>query len=156
MLYRWLPRVFGCHCRSDRSFHYNGHQFPLCARCTGELIGIIFSMILFWFWKPSIIISFFMLIPLILDGVIQRLSSYESTNFKRLITGSLFGIGLMSLLTHSTITAFKFGISFGQILRAKQYKYKLKALNCTRSWVLFYSLLKIANPVMQNAARQIC
>ena len=119
MIYRWLPIVFGCHCRSDRSFHHNGHQFPLCARCTGELIGIIVGVVLFYFWKPTIIISLAMMVPLILDGFIQRLTSYESTNFRRLFTGFLFGIGLMSLLAQSTIIVFRFGINYGQTLRIR-------------------------------------
>ena len=40
-LYQWLPIVFGCHCRADRSFFWRGRQFPLCARCTGELAGFL-------------------------------------------------------------------------------------------------------------------
>ncbi|WP_334117834.1 DUF2085 domain-containing protein [uncultured Oscillibacter sp.] len=39
-LWRWLPILFGCHCRPDRSFHFrDGTPFPICARCTGELAG---------------------------------------------------------------------------------------------------------------------
>ena len=34
-LYQWLPIVFGCHCREDRSFHIREERFPICARCTG-------------------------------------------------------------------------------------------------------------------------
>ena len=41
-LWRWLPILFGCHCRPDRSFHFrDGTPFPICARCTGELAGIL-------------------------------------------------------------------------------------------------------------------
>ena len=41
-LWRWLPIIFGCHCRPDRSFHFrDGTPFPICARCTGELAGIL-------------------------------------------------------------------------------------------------------------------
>ena len=119
IIYRWLPRIFGCHCRYDRSFHYNGHQLPLCARCTGELIGIIISIILFWFWKPSVIASLAMMLPLILDGSIQRLTKYESTNIKRLITGILFGIGLTSIFVQTTMMAFSFGIEYGKTLKSK-------------------------------------
>ena len=114
--YRWLPRVFGCHCRSDRSFHYKGHKFPICARCTGELLGILGSTIIFWFWSPNVIISIIMMFPLIIDGFIQVLTKYESTNFKRLLTGILFGMGLASLFAQSTIMAFNFGIEIGRLL----------------------------------------
>ena len=102
--YLWLPRIFGCHCRSDRSFHYKGRKFPICARCTGELLGILGSVIIFWLWRPNII----------LDGFIQALTKYESTNVRRLFTGILFGIGLASLFAQSTMVAFEFGIEMGR------------------------------------------
>ena len=40
-LYKWLPITFGCHCRADRSFFWKGKQLPICARCTGELVGMV-------------------------------------------------------------------------------------------------------------------
>ena len=45
-LCKWLPIFFGCHCRPDRSFFYKGKQFPVCARCTGELAGILAALII--------------------------------------------------------------------------------------------------------------
>ena len=115
--YIWLPRIFGCHCRNDRSFYYKGHKFPICARCTGELSGILGSVIMFWFWKPNIITSLIMLLPLVLDGLIQALTKYESTNLRRLFTGILFGIGLASLFAQSTIIAFEFGMELGHFFK---------------------------------------
>ena len=41
---KYLPIIFGCHCRADRSFYCKNKKFPICARCTGELIGIIVSI----------------------------------------------------------------------------------------------------------------
>ena len=114
--YSWLPRIFCCHCRDDRSFHYKGLRFPICARCTGELIGIFASIFMFWFWRPNVIESLIMLLPLILDGFFQALTKYESTNIKRLFTGILFGIGLTSLFTQSNIIAFNFGIELAKSL----------------------------------------
>ena len=52
-LYKWLPIIFGCHCRDDRSFHYRGKKFPICARCTGELVGILILLISCPFYLPS-------------------------------------------------------------------------------------------------------
>ena len=40
-IYRCLPVVFGCHCIDERSFHFRGRKFPICSRCTGELVGIV-------------------------------------------------------------------------------------------------------------------
>ena len=88
-LYKWLPIVFGCHCRDDRSFHYKGEKFPICARCTGELVGIIFSIFSCFFFKISILAIVILMLPLILDGGIQMFTSYESNNFKRFVTGLL-------------------------------------------------------------------
>lgn len=116
-IYFWLPIFFGCHCRSDRSFHYHGKQFPLCARCTGELAGIIGSLLIFWFWKPTIPIAIAFMIPLIVDGSVQRFSNYESTNIKRFITGLLFGIGVSAIIARTTVMAFQFGIEIGRTLK---------------------------------------
>ena len=108
-LYKWLPIIFGCHCRDDRSFHYHGKKFPICSRCTGELIGILLCAITGFFWLPGTLASFILLLPLLADGCIQLKTAYESTNFRRIITGILFGYGLCSLFFISTIAAFQFG-----------------------------------------------
>ncbi len=99
-LYRWLPVIFGCHQRTDRSFFYNEKQLPLCARCTGELIGILLSVFLFLFVRPHFFVCFLLCIPLVLDGFAQKLTAYESTNAMRLLTGILFGIGLVFVRPH--------------------------------------------------------
>lgn len=116
-LYKWLPIFFGCHCRSDRSLYYRGKQFPICARCTGELIGILVSFVLFWFWRPNFISAIIMLIPLIIDGFIQRLTSYESNNFKRVVTGFLFGIGFAAIIAITLTYVFNLGLEYGRSIR---------------------------------------
>lgn len=110
-LYKWLPIVFGCHCRDDRSFHYHGKKFPICARCTGELFGILMAAACSFFRLPPVWIAVLLLLPLIVDGFVQLLTSYESTNIRRVITGFLFGYGLCSLFVISSIAAFRFGYS---------------------------------------------
>ncbi len=91
---RWLPIVFGCHCRPDRSFYCKGRQFPLCARCTGELLGIVAAIFLFPFCAPPVWAALPALLPLVADGFAQRLTRYESTNLRRLATGLAIGWGL--------------------------------------------------------------
>lgn len=113
-LYRWLPIVFGCHCRRDRSFSWNGKQFPLCARCTGELAGIVLACVIGWWYLPASLSSMAMLLPMIADGMVQQLTRYESTNLRRLITGMLFGFGLTALFAHSTMYMLEFGYQLGQ------------------------------------------
>ena len=41
---RFLQILFGCHARPDRSFFFRGRQFPICARCTGELVGMLIGI----------------------------------------------------------------------------------------------------------------
>lgn len=48
------------------------------------------------FWGcPRLWIVLAMMIPLVFDGFLQSLTSYESGNIRRLITGILFGIAMI-------------------------------------------------------------
>ena len=53
------------------------------------------------------------MIPLIIDGFTQALTSYESNNIRRFITGVLFGYGIFMLFVISTIIVFNFGVNIG-------------------------------------------
>ena len=81
-----------CHQIPERSFHYKGKQFPVCARCTGILLGYG-TIPLFYFGIIKIPILFIILlnIPLIIDSTTQYLGFRESSNRLRLITGILAG-----------------------------------------------------------------
>ena len=93
---KFLRIFFGCHARPDRSFYFRGKQFPICAQCTGELVGIIVGIPIAIFWGcPRCWIVLLMMIPLVFDGFLQRLTSYESGNIRRLLTGILFGIAFI-------------------------------------------------------------
>ena len=111
-LYRWLPIVFGCHQRPDRSFFFRGRQFPLCARCTGELAGILCCIPVCFFWRLPARYAALLLIPMVADGVVQRFTSYESTNPRRAVTGFLFGWGLFTLYALSAVAVFRLGYHF--------------------------------------------
>ena len=113
-LYRWLPIILGCHCRADRSFFWRGKQFPICARCTGELVGMIAGLVLCFFPRPAVWVMPVLMVPMIADGLIQLKTAYESTNPRRFVTGVLFGYGLMTLLIVSFIATYRLGYRFGQ------------------------------------------
>lgn len=113
-LYKWLPILCGCHRRADRSFFYKGKQFPVCARCTGEILGIVIGFVLWFIKPPTFIFSLCLLIPMIIDGFLQLLTSYESHNITRLITGTLFGIGFISVIIISHVYIFEKGYHLGQ------------------------------------------
>lgn len=108
-IYKWLPIVFGCHCRDDRSFHHRGRKFPICARCTGELIGILAGIPGSFFWLPTVPVAVLLLLPLVADGFLQLKTKYESTNLRRVVTGFLFGYALLALFLISSKAAFLFG-----------------------------------------------
>lgn len=98
---KFLRIVFGCHARPDRSFYLRGRQFPICARCTGELIGILLGIpIVLLIGVGSVPLMALMMVPMVFDGFLQLLTSYESKNYRRCMTGILFGIAFVFLLIY--------------------------------------------------------
>lgn len=98
---KFLRIFFGCHARPDRSFYFRGKQFPICARCTGELIGMLGGVVIaVCFGYPSFGMVCLMMLPLVVDGFTQRLTAYESNNLRRLWTGILFGIAFIFMLIY--------------------------------------------------------
>jgi uncharacterized membrane protein len=79
----------------ERSFFIRGYQLPLCARCTGIVIGHVLGIIASIFRRVPFT-CLFAALPLMIDGTVQKFTSYESTNRRRLITGILYGFGMMS------------------------------------------------------------
>ena len=104
---RWVKvmtitrKLWGCHQKPERSFFIHGYQFPLCARCTGVLIGYLaaFLMLPFGCLTPVLLCLIF-LVPLILDGGIQLICNVLSNNTRRFITGIFFGIGFIHLVAN--------------------------------------------------------
>ena len=118
-LYIWLPRLMGCHKREDRSFRWrSGLPFPVCARCTGELAGILLAACTAWLWTPPVWLQLVLVVPLVADGFLQLLTRYESTNPRRFVTGVLFGFSLVHLFVTTSVALMRFGISLGIRLRA--------------------------------------
>lgn len=58
---------------------------------------------------PPVWLAALLLVPLVVDGAVQLLTAYESTNMRRLITGILFGYGFVSLFLISYIATVRFG-----------------------------------------------
>ena len=40
----WCSKYWGCHQMPERSFFFKGYQFPVCARCTGMIVGYFLSI----------------------------------------------------------------------------------------------------------------
>lgn len=87
----------GCHQMPERSFFYKGYQFPLCARCTGLVIGYLMGILIYFLKIINWEIAILLCIPLVIDGGSQYLKWRMSNQRLRLITGILCGIGIMVL-----------------------------------------------------------
>ena len=85
---------FNCHTIKERSFFINGNQMPFCARDVAIFFGLAIGLglVLFiriplkWWWLIG------GLVPIGLDGGLQLITSYESNNLFRLLTGGLAGL----------------------------------------------------------------
>ena len=88
-----------CHRIPERSFFIKGHQFPVCARCTGFYISLILYFIytyyFYVYYSPLLLIfAILLLMPTAIDGLTQLFEYRTSNNILRLITGLMGGIGL--------------------------------------------------------------
>lgn len=99
-----LGARLGCHQMPERSFFVRGYQFPLCARCTGLMIGYVIGITSWHFVDVSPVWSAAICIPLIVDGVTQYVRWRESDQALRPITGILCGIGCVRLEIFMFIT----------------------------------------------------
>lgn len=86
----YIVVFFGCHQKTSRTIKVKEKYLVLCARCTGILIGIYASIVVS-FIEISVYWFLILSIPLLVDGFRQHKTMYKSNNYKRLITGFLFG-----------------------------------------------------------------
>lgn len=117
-----------CHQKHERSWEVNNNQLPVCTRDVGIFFGLFVGGALFsrrgwnrWTVRDTCLSLFpdawlastyernrrtllwlacglLLCLPLIFDGFLQLLTTYESTNMKRVLTGVPFGFGLGVLL----------------------------------------------------------
>ncbi|MBL6733974.1 MAG: DUF2085 domain-containing protein [Candidatus Poseidonia sp.] len=123
-----------CHQKHERSWEVNNNQLPVCTRDVGIFMGLFMGGALFsrrgwnrWTVRDTCLSLFpdawmdstyqtnrrtlvwlgvgtLLCLPLIADGFLQLLTSYESTNLKRVLTGVPFGFGL-GILTCAMFSA---------------------------------------------------
>lgn len=91
-------KVCRCHQLPERSFFIRGYQFPLCARCTGIVLGFLIAPIITIFWKGNLWLSLALVAIMVADGLIQLKTKYRSTNPRRLLTGLGAGYAFFNLL----------------------------------------------------------
>ncbi len=89
---------FNCHQKASRSFFINGNEMPFCARCTAIFIGMLVGGLIAFFKRFELDVRWILagLVPMALDGGIQLITTYESTNLLRFLTG--FPAGLITTL----------------------------------------------------------
>lgn len=87
----------GCHQRADRSFFYHGYKFPVCARCTGVLLGYIIGILLSCISHIRYKVCLLCCVVMFFDWTLQQFRIKESTNLRRLVTGIFGGAGLVCL-----------------------------------------------------------
>lgn len=85
----YLASFFGCHQAIHRSIIIKGKALNICSRCFGIMVGLLFTGLLI-FITYNLIIFILISLPLIIDGLYQKNTTYESNNLKRFITGALF------------------------------------------------------------------
>lgn len=97
-----IGRNIGCHQQSCRSFFYKNYQFPVCARCTGILIGEFFvaPIVLLLFGYNNVYLNIILLLVMIVDGVLQYFNLLKSSNIRRFVTGLGAGYALTSLIVY--------------------------------------------------------
>ena len=98
----YLIGDLNCHTLAERSIELNGNQMPFCARDVGLFLGLSIGMLAVLFLNPrfSWLAVIIMAMPLVIDGGIQLLFDYESTNLLRTITGIIGGSAVALFLGH--------------------------------------------------------
>lgn len=104
----WCHKYCGCHQIPNRSFFIGSYQFPLCARCTGILIGNLGALLFFHFFTLTNPVLIALLLPLMIDGALQQWAQIPSTNLRRLLSGLLYGYSLMTLILKALLKLLAF------------------------------------------------
>ncbi|SFI79570.1 Uncharacterized membrane protein [Bacillus sp. 71mf] len=123
MVNKYIEKVLyivPCHRKPSRCFHVNGTPLPICARCTGILIGYLFiPFLLFITYTVPISIGILAQIPMFVDGYTQLKKWRESNNLLRILTGLLSGFGLSVLV----VSGARLFVTYVQIVFIVTTKY---------------------------------
>jgi uncharacterized membrane protein len=95
-IYRTFSSV--CHQLPERSFFIAGHQFAVCARCTGLYVGFTLAVLLYPLIRPIRTTVtparkwlFLAAMPLAVDFGLGFFGVWENTHSSRLLSGLLLG-----------------------------------------------------------------
>jgi uncharacterized membrane protein len=94
-----LLDIVPCHRMKSRSITIKGYTLPLCARCTGILLGyLFFPFLLIAGIHLSLWLGLLLNVPMVLDGWTQKRKYRMSNNVLRVITGIKSGLGQSVLI----------------------------------------------------------
>ncbi|MDN3018301.1 DUF2085 domain-containing protein [Paenibacillus sp. BSR1-1] len=89
-----ILRFVPCHRMKSRSLTIKGYTLPLCARCTGILLGyLFFPLFMILSLHVPLWLGIVINIPMIVDGWTQKRKYRISTNALRFTTGLMSGLG---------------------------------------------------------------
>ena len=98
-IYSFLSPI--CHQYPTRSMWVFNRPFALCSRCFSGYIGLGIGFIFFLSqnnYLKRLIFGIGLLVPGVLDSLIQLWTSYESTNTIRFFTGFSGGVGVFYII----------------------------------------------------------
>ncbi len=89
-----------CHQIAERSYYLNGNQLPICSRDVGLSIGLLSGMVigLLYVRRINPFLLAVGILPMVMDGGLQAVSSYQSNNDLRILTGMIAGVAVALLL----------------------------------------------------------
>ena len=144
-----------CHQKYERSWKINDNQMPVCTRDVGIFFGLAIGGFWFsrkgynrWTVKDTclsllpdrwlegtylnnrrtlvwLLCGIALCLPLIIDGFTQLLTSYESNNITRPLTGIGFGVGLGVLISATYSAKSKYFKSASQVALPGGMKFQL-------------------------------
>lgn len=96
-----------CHQKAERSFFFGKYQCPLCARCSGLLVGYLTGIYMWIYnYRLPLYLNIICIFLMFIDWIIQFKEIKFSTNTRRFITGVLCGIGAMGVLQAIVLLIF--------------------------------------------------
>ncbi|HKE60211.1 MAG TPA: DUF2085 domain-containing protein, partial [Pyrinomonadaceae bacterium] len=88
-----------CHQLPERSFFIAGHQFAVCARCTGLYFGFLLAVLFYPLVRPLRTTQapsrrwlFIAAVPMALDVGLNALGVLENTHSSRFVTGLILSV----------------------------------------------------------------
>ena len=99
VLYSFFSRI--CHQNDMCSFHVEGEKLGVCIRCSavyfGFLAGVLFMLLSGVFRRvyiPNSTLLFAIILPMVIDVVLNVTGLHASTMMTRMVTGALFGVAI--------------------------------------------------------------